>query len=157
MMKRHEPKSLLNCILMISLKVFMSSLVIRKRTPDLQLGIKSYQYRLNLTKQTLTFDGIKAEEPYSIVDEPTFGITYLKKNTEKRFIGHLKYVKWNIRSILINHKYKYANSPLTDDHIMKYELMMKAIKRKHKFRRHMMRTEGYIGVRAIKKGSIFNP
>ncbi|GKA75213.1 hypothetical protein Tco_0781591 [Tanacetum coccineum] len=69
----------------LDLEVFMSSLVIRKRTPDLQLAIKSYQYRLNLTKQTLTFDGIKAEEPYSIVDEPTFGITYLKKNTEKRY------------------------------------------------------------------------
>nr|GEV39642.1 uncharacterized mitochondrial protein AtMg00810-like [Tanacetum cinerariifolium] len=40
---------------------------------DFQLGIKSYQIKVNLTTLTLTFPGIEAHEPYSIVDMPTTG------------------------------------------------------------------------------------
>ncbi|GKA28364.1 hypothetical protein Tco_0714532 [Tanacetum coccineum] len=60
MVRRHEPQSLLHLRLVVSLKVCMRALVIKKKISDLQVGIKSYQYRLNLTKPTLTFDGIEA-------------------------------------------------------------------------------------------------
>ncbi|GJS18567.1 hypothetical protein Tco_0413039 [Tanacetum coccineum] len=64
-------------------------------------------------------------------------------------------VKGNIFSILLNHEYKYANPPLTEDQVLMYEKMIKAIKRRHKFKRQMTRIDGYIGARALKKGSLF--
>ncbi|GJU95092.1 hypothetical protein Tco_1319848 [Tanacetum coccineum] len=38
-----------------------------------KLGIESYQIKVNLSIPTLTFLGIKAHEPYSIVDKPSTG------------------------------------------------------------------------------------
>ncbi|GJX29861.1 hypothetical protein Tco_0237940 [Tanacetum coccineum] len=49
-----------------------------------KLGIKSYQIKINLTAQTLTFPSIQACNPYSIVDEPAVGLIYLNKKEEKR-------------------------------------------------------------------------
>ncbi|GKC35753.1 hypothetical protein Tco_1048137, partial [Tanacetum coccineum] len=43
----------------------------KERVHDFQLGIKSYQIKVNLTVPTLTFPGIEAHEAYSIVDKPT--------------------------------------------------------------------------------------
>nr|GEW54437.1 hypothetical protein [Tanacetum cinerariifolium] len=54
------------------------------RVHDFQLGIKIYQIKVNLTAPTLTFSGIKAHEPYSIVDKPTTGLIYLNSKNEKR-------------------------------------------------------------------------
>ncbi|GJX44188.1 hypothetical protein Tco_0260864 [Tanacetum coccineum] len=64
----HETK------LMNSLITFIKSRVIWERVHDFQLGIESYQIRVNLTAPTLTFPGIKAHEPYSIVEQATYGI-----------------------------------------------------------------------------------
>ncbi|GKE25573.1 hypothetical protein Tco_1440957 [Tanacetum coccineum] len=50
------------------------SRLIWERVQDFQLGIKSYQVKVNLTAPTLTFHGIEAYEPYSVVNKP---------NTEK--------------------------------------------------------------------------
>ncbi|GJW10700.1 hypothetical protein Tco_1576527 [Tanacetum coccineum] len=60
----HENK-LLN-----SLLTFIRSCVIWERVHDFQLGIKSYQIKINLTTPTLTIPGIKACNPYYIIDEP---------------------------------------------------------------------------------------
>nr|GFA77709.1 hypothetical protein [Tanacetum cinerariifolium] len=65
----------------------------------------------------------------------------------------LEDVKEKIHSILLN--YKYADPPLTEDQALMYEQIMKAIKRRLKFKRQMMRIEGYIGARELKRGSIF--
>ncbi|GJR73327.1 hypothetical protein Tco_0085692 [Tanacetum coccineum] len=55
---------------MNSLITFIRSRVIWERVHDFQLGIKSYQVKVNLTAPILTFPGIEAYEPYSIVDKP---------------------------------------------------------------------------------------
>ncbi|GKC83022.1 hypothetical protein Tco_1138739, partial [Tanacetum coccineum] len=57
--------------LMNSLIMFIRSHVIWERVHDFQLGIKSYQIKVNLTAPTFTFPGIEAHEAYSIVDKPT--------------------------------------------------------------------------------------
>ncbi|GJW25598.1 hypothetical protein Tco_0039409 [Tanacetum coccineum] len=60
------------------------SRVIWERVHDFQLGIKSYQIKVNLTTPTLTFCGIEKYEPYSIVGKPTTGLYYLNRKYEKR-------------------------------------------------------------------------
>nr|GEV79286.1 hypothetical protein [Tanacetum cinerariifolium] len=61
---------------------------------DYQLGIKSYQIRVKLTTPTLSFHGIKAHDPYSIVDKPNTGLIYLNNKEEKRVMYLLEIVKF---------------------------------------------------------------
>ncbi|GKB37089.1 hypothetical protein Tco_0882031 [Tanacetum coccineum] len=53
---------------------------------NIGLGIESYQIKINLTALTLTFPGIEAFNPYSIVDEPSVGLIYLNNKEEKRIM-----------------------------------------------------------------------
>ncbi|GKB99535.1 hypothetical protein Tco_0985672 [Tanacetum coccineum] len=76
----HENK-LLN-----SLFTFIRSCVIWERFHDFQLGIKSYQIKINLTTPTLIFPGIEECNPFSIVDKPTTCLIYLNNKNEKRFM-----------------------------------------------------------------------
>ncbi|GKE13544.1 retrovirus-related pol polyprotein from transposon TNT 1-94, partial [Tanacetum coccineum] len=59
-----------------------------------KLGIKSYQVKVNLTAPTLTFPGIEAHEPYSIVDKPTTSLIYLNSKDEKRVMYLVEIVKF---------------------------------------------------------------
>ncbi|GKD60062.1 hypothetical protein Tco_1297571 [Tanacetum coccineum] len=47
------------------LLLFIPRTVIKNRVEDLQLGVKSYQQTLNLTKPKLYFDGINEKIPYT--------------------------------------------------------------------------------------------
>ncbi|GJR77517.1 hypothetical protein Tco_0089882 [Tanacetum coccineum] len=84
----HENK-LLN-----SLMTFIKSCVIWERVHDFQLGIESYQIKINLTAPTLIFSGIEARDPYSIVDKPTTGLIYLNNKEEKRVMYLVEIVKF---------------------------------------------------------------
>ncbi|GKC01453.1 hypothetical protein Tco_0987589 [Tanacetum coccineum] len=66
----------------------------RWRVHDFLLGIKSYQVKVNLTAPTLTFPGIEAHEPYSIIDKPTTGLIYLNNKDEKRVMYLVEIVKF---------------------------------------------------------------
>nr|GEV75770.1 hypothetical protein [Tanacetum cinerariifolium] len=44
--------------LVIALRMFTQSIVIKKKVKDVQLGVESYQKKLNITKPQTTFDGI---------------------------------------------------------------------------------------------------
>nr|GEY14527.1 hypothetical protein [Tanacetum cinerariifolium] len=57
------------------------SIVIWKRVHDFQLGVESYQQKVNLTATTITFPGIEKFKVFSIVSEPLYGIIY--KNIKK--------------------------------------------------------------------------
>ncbi|GJW62244.1 hypothetical protein Tco_0111579 [Tanacetum coccineum] len=76
-----------------SLITFIRSHVIWERVHDFQLGIESYQIKVNLTAPTLTFSGIEAHEPYSIVDKATTGLIYLNRKDEKRVTYLMEIVK----------------------------------------------------------------
>ncbi|GJS79210.1 hypothetical protein Tco_0729091 [Tanacetum coccineum] len=80
--------------LMNSLITFIRSCVIWERVHDFQLGIKSYQIKVNLTAPTLTFPGIEEHAPYSIVDEPDIGLIYLNNKDEKRVMYLVEIVKF---------------------------------------------------------------
>ncbi|GJX53319.1 hypothetical protein Tco_0281688 [Tanacetum coccineum] len=53
---------------------------------DFQLGIESYQIKINLTALILTFLGIEACNTYSIIDKPTVGLIYLNNKEEKKIM-----------------------------------------------------------------------
>ncbi|GJU35065.1 hypothetical protein Tco_1183419 [Tanacetum coccineum] len=55
---------------------------------------RSYQINVNLTALTLTFPGIEAREPYSIVDKPNTCLIYLNNKGEKRLIFLVDIVKF---------------------------------------------------------------
>ncbi|GKG14713.1 hypothetical protein Tco_0354313, partial [Tanacetum coccineum] len=48
--------------LAVALSMFTISLVIKKRVKDVQLGVESYQKKLNITKPQKDFPGISAKE-----------------------------------------------------------------------------------------------
>nr|GEX08126.1 hypothetical protein [Tanacetum cinerariifolium] len=80
--------------LMNSLITFIRSRVIWERVHDFQLGIESYKVKVNLTALTLTFFGIEAHEPYSIVDKPTKGLIYLNSKNKKQVMYLVEIVKF---------------------------------------------------------------
>ncbi|GJY59166.1 hypothetical protein Tco_0459058 [Tanacetum coccineum] len=61
---------------------------------DFQLGIESYQIRVNLTAPTLTFPDIEEYAPYSIADKPQVGLIYLNSKDEKRVMYLVEIVKF---------------------------------------------------------------
>ncbi|GJZ84568.1 retrovirus-related pol polyprotein from transposon TNT 1-94 [Tanacetum coccineum] len=80
--------------LLNSLMTFIRSCIIWERVHDFQLGIESYQTRINLTAPTLIFSGIEARDPYSIVDKPNTGLIYLNSKEEKRVMYLAEIVKF---------------------------------------------------------------
>ncbi|GJU15379.1 hypothetical protein Tco_1143345 [Tanacetum coccineum] len=80
--------------LLDSLMTFIRCRVIWERVHDFQLGIESYQIKINLTAPTLIFPGIEAKDPYSIVDEPRIGLICLNNKEEKRVMDLVEIVKF---------------------------------------------------------------
>ncbi|GJW42374.1 hypothetical protein Tco_0731035 [Tanacetum coccineum] len=64
--------------LVISLRMFTQSIVIKRRVEDVQLGV-------NIIRPQTKFDGISSKEPYTIVYEPK-GVLYLNKSNRKRLM-----------------------------------------------------------------------
>ncbi|GJT39341.1 reverse transcriptase domain-containing protein [Tanacetum coccineum] len=54
----------------IALRMFTRSLVIQKRVEDLQLGVESYQKKINITKPKTTKPSIKKRNPYTPYQDP---------------------------------------------------------------------------------------
>nr|GEY14414.1 hypothetical protein [Tanacetum cinerariifolium] len=54
----------------------------------------SGQFRVNLTTPTLTFPGIEAHAPFSIMDKPSTGLIYLNNKKEKRVMCLAEIVKF---------------------------------------------------------------
>ncbi|GJY43005.1 hypothetical protein Tco_0431218 [Tanacetum coccineum] len=84
----------------VSLRMFTRSTVIRRRVEDLQLGIESYQKKLNLTKPDTYRSDLKRKTPYIAYFNP------------RGFIYHNKDKK-NIL-MRIDELYKFSDSTLND-------------------------------------------
>nr|GEX42609.1 hypothetical protein [Tanacetum cinerariifolium] len=70
----------------VSLRMFTRSIVIQRRVKDLQLGVESYQKKLNLTKPgTYRFD-LKRKEAYTAYPNPR-GFIYQNKDKQNRGFG----------------------------------------------------------------------
>nr|GEZ48230.1 hypothetical protein [Tanacetum cinerariifolium] len=66
----------------VSLRMFTRSIVIQRRVKDLQLGVESYQKRLNLTKPDTYRSDLKRREAYTAYSNPR-GFIY--QNRDKKY------------------------------------------------------------------------
>ncbi|GJU02092.1 putative reverse transcriptase domain-containing protein, partial [Tanacetum coccineum] len=69
----------------VALRMFTRNLILKRRVEDLQLGVESYQKKLNITKPQKTFPEIKFKEPYTPSYDPP-GIFYYYLNKQKRVL-----------------------------------------------------------------------
>ncbi|GJX39395.1 hypothetical protein Tco_0252698 [Tanacetum coccineum] len=67
-----------------SLFVFIKSTIIWERVHDLQLGMESYQQKVNLSAPTITFLGIERKKLFSITSKLVTGMIYKNNKKEKR-------------------------------------------------------------------------
>nr|GEV88454.1 hypothetical protein [Tanacetum cinerariifolium] len=84
----------------VSIRMFTRSIVIQRRVQDLQLGVKSYQKRLNLTKPDTYRSDLKRGEAYTAYSNPR-GFIYQNKDKKNRLMR-------------INKLYKFIDGTLND-------------------------------------------
>ncbi|GJW08301.1 retrovirus-related pol polyprotein from transposon TNT 1-94 [Tanacetum coccineum] len=135
--------------LLWSLSVFIRSSVIWERVHDFQLGIESYQQKVNLTAPTMTFPGIEDHEIFSIIYEPVHGIIYKNNKKEKRMMRHSEIYKFcdktlnrvleGLKSYNNHVKYGYIQKDLTKDETEYLKLFEEEIEERLKHRRQMRR------------------
>nr|GEU34866.1 putative polyprotein [Tanacetum cinerariifolium] len=117
--------------LLWSLSVFIRSSVIWERVHDFQLGVESYQQKVNLTAPTISFPGIEKHEVFYIIYEPVHGIIYKYSKKKKRMMRHSEIHKFCDAIMMLNKQdltaahwfYKEANSKLhTKGSVIGYEI-----------------------------------
>nr|GFA25948.1 hypothetical protein [Tanacetum cinerariifolium] len=69
----------------VSLRMFTRSIIIQRRMEDLQLGVKRYQKRLNLTKPDTYRSDLKRREAYTAYSNPR-GFIYQNKDKKNRLM-----------------------------------------------------------------------
>ncbi|GJZ08761.1 hypothetical protein Tco_0543044 [Tanacetum coccineum] len=69
----------------VALRMFTRILILKRRVKDLQLGVESYQKKLNITKPQKTFLEIEFKEPYTPSYDPS-RIVYEDLNKQKRVL-----------------------------------------------------------------------
>ncbi|GKE93227.1 hypothetical protein Tco_1574322 [Tanacetum coccineum] len=69
----------------VSLLMFTRSIVIQRRVEDLQLGVKSYQKKLNLTKLDMYRSELKRRKAYTAYSNPR-GFIYRNKDEKNRLM-----------------------------------------------------------------------
>ncbi|GJU78614.1 hypothetical protein Tco_1275684 [Tanacetum coccineum] len=96
------------------LRMFTRSLIIKKRVEDVQLGVESYQKKLNITKPQKDFLGISAKELCTTSFDPP-GVIYEDLSHWKRLMradelynfldGTLKKVRDTLHHRLLNFQF----------------------------------------------------
>ncbi|GJV65980.1 hypothetical protein Tco_1476808 [Tanacetum coccineum] len=69
----------------VALRMYTRRIIIQKRVEDLQLGVKSYQKKLNLTKPDTYRSNLRNKTTYSSYSNP-HGIIYVDQNRRKRLM-----------------------------------------------------------------------
>nr|GEV15456.1 reverse transcriptase domain-containing protein [Tanacetum cinerariifolium] len=69
----------------VSLQIFTRSIVIQRRVEDLQLGVESYQKKINLTKPDTYRPDLKRKEAYTAYSNPR-GFIYQNKDKKNRLM-----------------------------------------------------------------------
>ncbi|GKB28149.1 retrovirus-related pol polyprotein from transposon TNT 1-94 [Tanacetum coccineum] len=118
--------------------------MIWERVHDFQLGIESYQQKVNLTAPTMTFPGIEDHEMFSIIYEPVHGIIYKNSKKEKRVMRHSEIHKFcdatlnrvleGLKSYNNDVKYGYVQKDLTKEEAEYLKLFEEEIEERLKHR-----------------------
>ncbi|GKE02686.1 hypothetical protein Tco_1390669, partial [Tanacetum coccineum] len=80
--KLHHLDGKIQTDLAVALWFFIRRTVIKHRVEDVQLGVESYQTKLNLTKPQVSAPGVDRTEPYTIFYKPR-GVTYESRNGKR--------------------------------------------------------------------------
>ncbi|GJZ25071.1 hypothetical protein Tco_0562530 [Tanacetum coccineum] len=146
--------------LLWSLSVFIRSSVIWERVHDFQLGIESYQQKVNLTAPTISFPGVEKHKMFSIIYEPVHGIIYKNSKKEKRVMRHSEIHKFcdatlirvleGLKSYNNDVKYGYVQRELTNDEVEYLKLFEEEIEVRLKYRNQMRRWEMYVNGRPLR-------
>ncbi|GKF48587.1 hypothetical protein Tco_0141838 [Tanacetum coccineum] len=78
--------------------MFTRSLVIQKRVEDLQLGVESYQKKINVTKPETTKSGIRIRDPYTPYQDPQ-GFIYVVNNGRNMLMRSDELYKFSNRTL----------------------------------------------------------
>ncbi|GJS71701.1 hypothetical protein Tco_0704542 [Tanacetum coccineum] len=141
----------------IALPMFTRSIVIQKRVKDLQLGVESYQKKINVTKPETTRPGIKKKDPYTPYQDPQ-GFIYVDNQGRNRLMrsdelytfsdGTLTRLRTSLEDITKNIHMEYLPkrrwSSLEKKRV---HFMIKAIDKLQKERRIMRSLEKFVGGR----------
>ncbi|GJV82431.1 hypothetical protein Tco_1522329 [Tanacetum coccineum] len=83
----------------VSLRMFTRSIVIQRRVEDLQLGVESYQKKLNITKPDTYRSDLKRMEAYSAYSNPR-GFIYQNKDKKNKLMRVDELHKFSEHSIM---------------------------------------------------------
>ncbi|GJY05792.1 hypothetical protein Tco_0371732 [Tanacetum coccineum] len=139
----------------IALRMFTRSLVIQKRVEDLQLGVESYQKKINTTKTETTESGIRKRDPYTPYQDPQ-GFIYVDNNGRNRLMQLDELYKFSDRTLT---GLQTSLDDITKSIRMEYlpkrrwstlekkraNIMIKAIDKKLKERRSMRSLKKFVG------------
>ncbi|GJV83720.1 hypothetical protein Tco_1523618 [Tanacetum coccineum] len=100
----------------VALRMYTKRIVIQRRVEDLQLGVKNYQKKLNLTKPDTYRSNLKNRTAYTSYSD-RHGIIYVDQNTRERLIrvdelhkfsnGMLNYVRSALHDIAAGIRMEY--------------------------------------------------
>ncbi|GJU17808.1 hypothetical protein Tco_1145774 [Tanacetum coccineum] len=141
----------------ISLRMFTRSLVIQKQIEDLQLGVESYQKKINVTKPETTKSGIRKRDPYTPYQDPQ-GFIYVDTLGQNRLMRPDELYKFSDRTLT---GLRTSLDDITKNIRMEYlpkrrwstlekkraNIMIKAIDKHLKERRMMRSLEKFVGGR----------
>nr|GEU55159.1 hypothetical protein [Tanacetum cinerariifolium] len=130
----------------IALRMFTRSLVIQKRVEDLQLGVESYQKKINVTKPKTTKPDIKKKDTYTSYQDPQ-GFIYvdtLYKFSDRTLTGLQTLLDDITKNIRMEYLPKRRWSTLEKK---RANIMIKAIDKQLKERRMMRSLEKFVGGR----------
>ncbi|GJZ84507.1 hypothetical protein Tco_0649846 [Tanacetum coccineum] len=141
----------------VALRMFTRHIVILKRVEDLQLGVESYQKKLNITKPETFMSDISNMIPYTTYNNPQ-GIIYEDKYKRNRLMrtdklykfsdGTLTYVRTVLYDIASNMRMDYLSKRTWSSLDKKRShIMIKAIDQLLLERRLMRSLEKFVGRR----------
>nr|GEY81019.1 hypothetical protein [Tanacetum cinerariifolium] len=141
----------------VSLRMFIRSIVIQRRVEDLQLGVESYQKKLNLTRLDTYRSDLKRKEAYIAYSNPR-GFIYQNKDKQNRLIqidelhkfsdGTLTDVRTALDDRLKGIRMKYLPQTIwRKSNKERATAMIQAINKQLKMRRIMRSLERFVGGR----------
>ncbi|GJR95508.1 hypothetical protein Tco_0267682 [Tanacetum coccineum] len=152
-------------ILSTTVNLWIRNLVIRKWVEDFQLGIKSYQTQLNLTKPRWEATGLEFMHDYKILDSPRavvfrdkYGMQMIMRFNEihKFSDGTLQQIDealdYQVKEFKVNKVNPGFNTRFwTTNNVIKSKQFMFAIQKRLKLRRIFQNLESFVGGR-IREG-----
>ncbi|GKA82556.1 hypothetical protein Tco_0789304 [Tanacetum coccineum] len=131
----------------------------KERDHDYQLGLESYQQKVNLTARTITFPGIERKKLLTFTSKPVVGLIYENNKKEKRVMIIKKIPKFCdvtlIRVLKLvekmnkDVKHGYADPKLSDNDAEYLRFYEEYIKDRLRHRDQMRRWEMYVNGRPL--------